>query len=154
MEPDISTKAFRKAFPAFMDPSCYPGHEVDYWRKLGEKLISRERWGDLFSDGLFLFVAHNLTLEFNSKRAAAKGQAPGQVVGATTSASVDKVSYSRDAASAMLPGAGHWNLSIYGLRYKQLVAMVGAGPVQVSPNAMGGQTISTGWPGPAWSPFG
>lgn len=147
---DITSQAFRKAFPAFMDPSCYPEHEIDYWRQLGTKLIDQARWGELFSDGLFLFIAHNLTLEFNSKKAASKGQAPGQVQGVVTSASVDKVSYSRDASSAMDPDAGHWNLTIYGLRYLRLVKMIGAGPIHVGPSNPG---ASIAWPGvipPIW----
>ena len=147
-------QAFRKAFPAFMDPSCYPDHELNYWFTLGEKLLDKCRWGDLYSDGLYLFAAHNLALEFNSKKQALKGQQPGQVVGVLNSASVDKVSYSRDASAAMDPKNGHWNLTIYGLRYVRLVKMVGAGPVQVAPNPMGAGISALGWPGPMFGPWG
>lgn len=143
---DTTSTAFRKAFPAFMDPSCYPEHEIDYWRQLGTKLLDVNRWGELYSDGLFLFIAHNLTLEAGSKAAAAKGQTPGQVQGPITSASVDKVSYSRDGSSAMEPDAGHWNLTIYGLRYVRLVKMIGAGPVYVGPTMPAGNG-SIAWPG-------
>jgi len=148
---DLTSQAFRKAFPEFIDPNCYPEHEYAFWASLGLKLMNQCRWGDLLAEGLFLFIAHNLSLEFNAKRQAAKGQQPGQVVGPTTSASVDKVSYSRDASSAMDPKNGHWNLTIYGLRYKWLVNMVGAGPVHVGP-AHPGQSM-TAWPGVMTGPW-
>ncbi len=149
---DTTSQAFRKAFPAFMDPSCFPDHEYDWWHQLGEKLVSKCAWGELYGDGLFLFIAHNLALEFASTKAGQSGKAPGAVQGITTSASVDKVSYSRDASSAMDPAAGHWNLTIYGLRYRRLVLMIGARPLQVGPHNMA--PVGQYWPGVLPDPHG
>lgn len=142
----FTPQAFRKAFPAFMDPGCYPEHSIEFWAGFGEKMMNKCRWGNLLPEGLCLYVAHQLTIEFNSTRAARKGQAPGQISGAVTSASVDKVSYSRDASSAMEPNAGHWNLSTYGLRYRQIMLMVGAGAVHL-PEAGTGPVMGGAWPG-------
>ena len=38
---------------------------------------------------------------------------------------------SYDTTAAMEPDAGHWNLTIYGVRYVRLVNMVGAGGMQL-----------------------
>lgn len=146
MQPVTTKEAFRQVFPAFIDPGCFPDHEINFWIGLAEKLHSPERWGDLLEYGVHLFIAHNLSLEFISTQGARSGQAPGQIVGITTSASVDKVSYSRDASAAMDPANGHWNLTIYGLRHVRLVKMVGAGPIQVGAGEGAGTSINP-WAG-------
>lgn len=150
----LTPAAFRDQFPVFTSTTTYPDPEIQFWIDLAIKLHSAERWGDLLDYGISLFVAHNLSLEFSSNAAAAAGQAPGQVVGALSSASVDKVSYSRDASSAMDPKNGHWNLTTYGLRWVRLVRMVGAGPVQIGvPTAAEGQLSNGYWPGVIVPPF-
>lgn len=143
----ITPNELRTAFPVFMDPKCYPDGEINFWAALAEKLHNADRWGDLLMFGQQLFIAHNLALEFDTTKAAGMGQSPGQITGAVTGGSVDKVSYSRDVAAVMEPGAGHWNLTTYGLRYRRLMLMVGAGPVQVSPNPMGSPIATSAWPG-------
>lgn len=143
----ITPNEFRTAMPVFMNPSCYPDGEINFWAALAEKLHNADRWGDLLPFGQQLFIAHNLALDAVNRNAVAAGQAPGQIVGAVTSGSVDKVSYSRDATAMMEDGAGHWNLTTYGLRYRRLVLMVGAGPVQVSPNPFGSPIATSAWPG-------
>ena len=148
----FTPQAFRKAFPAFMDPGCYPEYAIDFWADFGEKMMNKDRWGNLFANGLCLYVAHQLCLEFGSNKAGEKGQAPGQITGPVTSASVDKVSYSRDASSSMEPDAGHWNLTVYGLRYVRIMKMVGAGPVHL-PQGPDGPQNQLAWPGviyPTW----
>lgn len=145
----VTVASFRAAFPEFGGPSttAAPDPEVQFWLDLSKKMLSAERWGELFDYGQQLFVAHNLGLSSISKADVAGGQSPGQVKGAVTSASVDKVSYSRDASSVMLPDAGHWNLTTYGIRYKQLARMIGAGPIQVG---MGDMVNVSAWQGPIY----
>lgn len=152
-----TNEKFRQAFPAFMDPGCYPDYMVDIWMKLAAKLHDAARWGELLEFGVHLFVAHNLALEFGVTQGVLRGQTPGQILGPVTSGSVDKVSYSREINSLMEPGAGHWNATIYGLRYIRLVRMVGAGPVQVGADpSMTNEPIAsmTAWPGVIPPPFG
>ena len=145
----MTPQQFRSTFPAFLDPVCYPEHELLFWIGLAGKLHNAERWADLLDYGVSLFIAHNMAIDFNNTKAARLGQAPGVVQGAVTSGSVDKVSYSRDVSSVMEPGAGHWNLTTFGLRYRRLVNMVGAGPVQVGPSGLGPQigSSASAWPG-------
>jgi len=151
----VTAATFRVAFPEFVSVTNYPDGEVEWWIALAAKLQDVNRWGNLYDDGIMLFVAHNLALQRQAVIASTGGQVPGMVQGAITSASVDKVSYSRDAASVMLPGAGHWNLTTYGLRYKWLINMVGAGPVQVGapPGGLSCNYYGGAWPGPMQGPY-
>lgn len=143
----VTPQQFRTAFPLFMNPACYPDGEINFWAALAEKLHNKDRWGDLLEFGIQLFIAHNLSIDAVNRGAVKAGQAPGQVVGALTSGSVDKVSYSRDVSAVMEKDAGHWNLTTYGLRYRRLMLMVGAGPVYVGPNPHGSQLSVSAWPG-------
>lgn len=143
----LTPQQFRTAFPAFMNPTCYTDGEISFWAALADKLHNKDRWGDLLDFGIQLFIAHNLAMDFNNQKAAKLGQAPGQIVGALSSGSVDKASYSRDVSSVMEPNAGHWNLTTYGLRYRRLVLMIGAGPVQLPMGDPQGGTGSMAWPG-------
>lgn len=127
----VTVSSFRGAFPVFGDASKYTSTEISFWLDLASKLVSQERWSTLYDAGVQLFVAHNLAIDAGATLNAKLGKAPGQVEGAVTSGSVDKVSYSRDPGSAMDPSNGHWNLTTFGLRYIRLARMLGAGPVQV-----------------------
>jgi Protein of unknown function (DUF4054) len=140
--------SFRAAFPEFGSVSQYPEPELLFWSGLADKLLG-PRWGDLKEQGSFLFVAHNLSLAFNAKVANRAGRNPGAIEGTITSGSVDKASYSRDASSAMDPKNGHWNLSVYGLRYVALVRLIGAGPVHVGAPMGDNERALAAWPGPA-----
>lgn len=126
---DIAT--FRADFPEFASVTTYPDASVQFWLTLAPKLISEERWGDVFDQGVELFVAHNLSLGQMALKAAAGGGAPGVTGGLVASKTVDKLSISYDTSAAMLPEAGHWALTTYGLRYLQLVMMFGAGGMQL-----------------------
>lgn len=149
----ITAAQFRVNFTEFSDASQYPGPELEFWLGLGLLLLSADRWGNALDYGLQLFVAHNLSLQFDSKLAASSGQNPGKVVGALTSGSVDKVSYSRDTSSVMDTKNGHWNLSTYGLRYIRLVMMMGAGPVYVgAPSSAELSRYYGAWPGVFYPP--
>jgi hypothetical protein len=147
----VTAASFRGAFPAFANMATYTDPQVNFWITFALHFLNADRWADTIDYGVMLFVAHNLSLEFNANQSAKRGQNPGFVTGPVTSGSVDKVSYSRDVTSAMEDKAGHWNLSVYGLRYIRLAKMMGAGPVQVgapSPNDPAQWYYNGAWPGP------
>lgn len=151
----VTVASFRQAFPAFANTTLYPDPQVQFWITLAEQLQNTERWGNLFDTGVQLFTAHNLVLEYQSNKAGPLNQKPGQIEGAVSSGSVDKASWSRDNSAAMEADAGHWNLSVYGLRYIRLLRMLGAGPVQVGV-PMGGTSADwypQAWPGPQLGPY-
>lgn len=144
----VTPASFRAALNAFADNARYSDDEITYWNTLALKLHNADRWGDFIDDGVMFFIAHNLALEDASEQAAMKDQAPGAIQGAVTSVSVDKVSYARDPSAAMEPGAGHWNLTTYGMRWLRLSKMAGAGPLQIGAGPCGPNISSAAWPGP------
>ena len=144
----VTAASFRTSFPEFKSTTVYTDASITFWIGLAYQLLGPQ-WSTLLDYGVQLFVAHNLTLQFASNKAGASGQSPGQIQGPQTAGSVDKVSYSRNPGLVMNPKNGHWNLSTYGLRYIQLVKMVGAGPVHVGAAA---DTSGGAWAGPLGFP--
>lgn len=144
----VDAAAFRGAFPAFKDVTRFPDPMVSMYLGVAYKLHNAERWGDLLDFGVQLWTAHNVSLDYESQRQAASGANPGQVRGAVTSMSAEGVSWQRDAGAASDPAAGHWNLSQYGLRWRDLARQMGAGPVQVGTGCYGDGASSAagGWP--------
>lgn len=147
---------FRTDYPEFGSVSKFPDSAVTYWLGIA-KLMLTTRWDDTPAEagaptqlyyGTELFVAHNLVLEAQARKNAAKGGTPGVGnAGPVSSKSVGPVSISYDTASAIELDAGHWNLTVYGTRFIQLARMMGAGPLQIgqgcAPYGSGGA-----WPGP------
>lgn len=142
----VTVASFRAAFPAFASETSYSGPEIEFWLAFALLRHNAERWGNLLDMGCMLFVAHNLSLESNARRAEAAGQGAGSVVGVLTSITADGVGWTRQAP-ATDPNEGHWGLTSYGKRWKEMAKMMGAGGLMVgtpSPDeARGGA-----WPGP------
>lgn len=144
--------------PAFDDTEAYPDAQLTFYINFAYAMIKPNRWGGpgaVLDMGAALFAAHWVAL---AKLAASNpgGQKgiPGTAVGIVTEGHVDKVGYSRSLDNITAKGAGHWNLTVYGLQFWQMVQMMGMGPVQVglpfggfSPNFYNGA-----WFGP-WFPF-
>lgn len=126
---------FRKDFPEFADTAKYPNHQVTFWSALGEKTISSDRFGSVFTTAVQLYTAHNLTLAARAAIAAAAGGIPGAPSsGLASSKSVGAVSVSYDTSAASVAakaGDGEFATTTYGQRYRQLVRLFGAGAVHV-----------------------
>lgn len=122
---------FRTQFPEFADAARYTDDTITFWSGIGEQLISADRFGNLFTQAVSLFTAHNLVLQAGNIASSASGAIPGTTGGAVASKTVGSVSVSYDNASAMEPGAGHWNQTVYGRQYVQLVRLFGQGCYQL-----------------------
>lgn len=152
----VTAASFRQTYPEFADVVRYPASQVAYYLALAGKMIDNgARWGDLEDDGRMLFIAHHVVLERKAMEAADQGNVPGVSVGVVNSKSVDKVSVGYDTSAGTVKDAGHWNLTVYGIRLKQLMDMMGAGPIAVGVSAgcLGPNSSSTAWPGPWQSLF-
>lgn len=142
----VTVESFRAAFPVYTDRNLYPDAQIQFYLDLGYKLHDPVRWGDILDYGVSLWTAHSLAMDAQSV-----GTAPGAIRGAVTSMSADGVSWSRDIGSAMNPKAGHWNLSSFGLRWRGLYDMFGAGPIYVGAPSLYDAYLSGSawaWPGP------
>lgn len=151
----VTAADFRATFPVFSDPTKYSNAQIEFYIALGYKLHNADKWGSLLDFGVQLWVAHSLSMDARS--AGANGP-PGGITGNYTSMSGDGVSWSRDLGSVLSPDAGHWNMSSYGVRWRDLARMMGAGPIYVgAPNVydawLSGATQSAGpgWTGPWWN---
>lgn len=139
----VTPSSFRLTFSEFASTATYPDAMINAWLAVAVQLVNVGRWGDLTDFGVSLFVAHRLVLTASNVEAAAAGLAPGQFSGILTSKSAEGVSASYDASKIAMEGDGHYNLTKYGLQYKELVRMLGAGPVQVN---TGDDTSVSGYP--------
>jgi hypothetical protein len=153
----ITVAAFRDDYPEFGSAVFYPDSGVAYWLRLAYLFLNAARWDTLLDLGAELFVAHNLALEKRAADEAAAGSAPGRTTGPLSSSSVANASASYDTGSAIEEGAGHWNLTVYGIRFIDLVRMMGAGPIQVgvgTPFYAQGPFLPSGlaWAGPYAAP--
>lgn len=122
---------FRADFPEFASTTDYPSSMVTFWGGIAEQLVDVSRWGTLYDQGVSLFVAHNIALQRKNIQAAAGGGVPGAQSGAISSKSVGTVSVSYDTAASMMPNAGHWNMTVYGIQFIQLGRLLCAGAVQL-----------------------
>jgi hypothetical protein len=122
---------FRRDFPEFADSTRFPIQQVDFWCNMGKKLVSQDRFGDLYTEAVELFAAHNLVLSAQSRMAVASGGLPGGQGGTVASKGVGSVSVSYDTAGASELNAGHWNQTTYGRQYIRLARLIGQGCYQL-----------------------
>lgn len=129
----MDVAAFREAFPQFTE-KLVPDARIAFHLRVGDKLLSPTRWGELRDDGLGLYVAHQLSLELEAaKDTRGTGgitAAAGPVTGETKTVGGASHSTTRAGAAAQgaaLVNAGQYNLSVYGQQFWQLVQVVGAG---------------------------
>lgn len=137
----INPTNFRQGFMgAFANVDSYPDEAIGFWIGIAYLMLPVNRWGPsvestalpptaLLDYGVMFFVAHQLALEDQSRKAAARGATPGLQTGAIASNSVGPVSRSYNTAAGITADAGHWNLTTYGTRFYELLMMVGMGPV-------------------------
>ena len=137
----VTIGTFRTDFPEFT-AEAYPTGAVTYYLAISVLLLSPNRFGigattatspptTTFDYLTELFVAHHLTLEKRAQDAAANGATPGDVQGPVASKGVGPLSVSYTNSAVILLDAGHWNNSMYGIRFLQLARYFGAGPVQI-----------------------
>jgi hypothetical protein len=121
----------REHFPEFSDTTMYPDGSIDFWLSVADASLKEPLWAGLWDQGCELFAAHNIALGAMNQLTAESGGVPGTVKGPQTSKAVDKVSVSNDASAVTHMGAGHWNMTSYGIRFYQLARIVGAGGFQL-----------------------
>lgn len=144
-----SVDGFRGVFAEFSNQTSYPSSQVQFWLTTATAQLDAGRWGALLDQGLYLFTAHNLSLQAKQIKTAAMGGVPGQASGPLSNKSVDKVSMAFDTNSAAEKDGGHWNMTLYGQQYLRLAKMVGAGPLMPGMPVTGDLSdfAPAGWPG-------
>ena len=123
--------AFRLNFPEFGDEVKFPPESVTFWSGVAEKRLNVLRWGELYNEGMSLYVAHNIALSALNVLDVDAGGTPGLTRGIITSESVGGVSVSRDLSSSTEDSAGYYNETVYGRQFFRLAKMIGIGAVFV-----------------------
>jgi uncharacterized protein DUF4054 len=122
----IDKTAFRAAFPEFTSTVDYPDAMLSFWETVSGVHVSASKWGDLYNTGMYLVLAHYITIAKNNKAGN-----PGSGAGLVGSESAGDVSVSYDTGSTKEENAGQWNLTTYGQQYLRLCRMVGGVAVQI-----------------------
>lgn len=122
---------FRAAFPEFADIVRYPDAQITFWGEFAETMVIECRWGTMWSKGVMLYVAHEITIAAQNQKAGVIGGVPGQFNGPANSKTVGSVTVGYDTQSTTEKDAGWWNSTIYGKQFIRLARIFGAGVVQL-----------------------
>lgn len=126
---DIPT--FRQNFPEFASTSVYPDAQITFWATVAEQQVNANVWQNLTSQGVQLYVAHEITIAAQNVQAAAVGGSPGQSGGIANNKAVGAVSVGYDASTQTEKDAGWWNRTTYGQQFIRLARMFGSGAIQL-----------------------
>lgn len=143
----VTVQSFRVAFPVFNDPAKFSDPEIQFWLNFAALRHNAARWLDMLDFGYQLFVAHNLSLQYNAREAQKAGQGAGTIQGVLTSVSAKGVSWTREAPPTN-PNDSHWGLTIYGTQWRELARMMGAGGLQIGVPSPEDMRNTGAWQGP------
>lgn len=122
---------FRTEFPEFADTTVYTDQMITFWAGFAEVQVRQCVWNSQWQSGVKLYVAHEITIEAQSKKAASLGGVPGTSGGIANTKTVGSVTVGYDAATTTEKDAGWWNRTIYGQQYIRLARIFGARALQV-----------------------
>lgn len=122
---------FRAEFPEFGDTSVYPDAQLTFWSSIAEMQVVQCAWQDMYTFGVKLYVAHEITMATQNVKAATIGGSPGQSGGIANSKAVGAVNVAYDSVTQSEKDAGWWNRTTYGQQFIRLARMFGAGAIQL-----------------------
>lgn len=123
--------AFRKEFPEFNDAVTYPTEMITFWSVLAELQVIQSVWNTCWTQGVKLYVAHEITLAAQNKKIGSFGGMPGTTGGVANSKTVGSATVSYDSNVTSEKDAGYWNLTNYGKQFIRLARIFGAGAIQL-----------------------
>jgi hypothetical protein len=156
--PVVTPQQFVADYPEFSDSAKYTVSSMNYWLAVATLLLNPNRFdANTLILATELYVAHNLVIEAQAQDTAKAGGWPGITKGVINSESAGAVTVSYDTAPVIEERAGHWNLTVYGLRFIRLAKLFGAGPIQVgpgfgAPGTVPGSDFGSAWSGPNCKP--
>lgn len=112
---------FVAGFPEFSDTAKYPVATFNFWAAQADLNVNQRRAARQLTLALCLYVAHAVAMAAKAKADAAVGKTVGEVTGALTSKSVDKVAASYNPTTT-IEGAGPYNATLYGQRFYQMMS--------------------------------
>jgi hypothetical protein len=122
---------FREKFPEFSDIAVYPDSMIMLWAEFAACQVNCNRWKNQTLMGIYLYVAHEITLAAKDYKTGAMGGVPGGTSGPMNSKTVGSVTAAYDTQQAAEKDAGYWNLTSYGKQFFRLSRIFGSGCVQL-----------------------
>lgn len=129
--PSPTYQGFLVLFPEFANE---PQASYVAWETVAEEMIIEHRWRGSYALGVYLYIAHCITLgklnaiawESGDPSTTPSGPMSGQ------SKKVGDVSVSNHYAANLtaLKNQGQWGKTDYGQRFYQLMRMIGVAPLQ------------------------
>ncbi len=123
--------SFRAAFPEFKDAQEYPDAQLNFWATFAEAQVRQCVWKGQTQMGVYLYVAHEITLANRNVKVSKAGGAPGTFGGVANTKTVGAATVGYDSQSTSEKNAGYWNLTNYGKQFYRLSRVFGAGAVQL-----------------------
>jgi len=127
----MDVSLFRTQFPEFADSTIYPSSQILFWYGLASVQVRQCVWQSQTNLGISLYVAHEITIAAQNKKASNVGGTPGVSGGIANSKTVGSVSVGYDSQSTSEKDAGYWNRTTYGQQFIRLVRIFGAGAIQL-----------------------
>lgn len=133
--PPYTIADFRAIMPAFTE-TIVADALVQHFINMADAVVKEARWHEMWSEGMRLFIAHNLTLYLSAQpvgeglpallsASGTQGIASSKTVGAVS------VSYDVAAATSDLTGWANWKETPYGTQFATLARMIGKGGMYV-----------------------
>lgn len=122
---------FRTAFPEFADTVRYTDATIEFWATVAEAQVLQKIWCHLWTQGVMLYVAHEITLASQNYQAGSVGGIPGISGGVPNNKTVGSVTVGYDSTSTAEKDAGWWNLTNYGKQFIRLARMFGTRAIQL-----------------------
>lgn len=122
---------FRSAFPEFSDAVVYTEDQLTFWASFAALQIDQNKWASMYDNGVYLYVAHEITIQSQNVKAALLGKTPGQQSGIANAKAVGSVNASYDSTSQTEKDAGYWNRTTYGMKFYRLMKLFGMGAIQL-----------------------
>ena len=127
----FTVAAFRAAYPEFSNSEVYSDTLILGWATIAQAMVNCQYWRSQTQLGVYLYTAHEITLEAQSMAAAKIGGVPGGQTGVVNNKTVGSVSVGYDTQQVAEKDAGFWNATIYGKQFIHLARIFGARAVQL-----------------------
>ena len=142
---------FRLDFPEFANTGTYTDAMCTYWSTLGESLNSPTVFGNVYTQLIELYTAHNLSIQAKNILTTTVGGIPAGDAGAINEQSEGTVSVSFDATSSSISGGSIFNQTYYGRQYLQLQKTYAKGVIPIqTPGGYPQNWWGVPWGGPWW----
>ena len=122
---------FRTNFPEFSDTTRFPDSQLTFWSTIAEQMLNQCAWTTMWANGVFLYVAHEITIASQNVATASIGGSPGQSGGIANSKAVGGVNVAYDSVTQSEKNAGFWNRTTYGQQLYRYIRLFGAGSIQL-----------------------